>query len=213
MAVLTAARASMGIGAALLMPSTLSIITDMFRDTGERQRAIGIWAGTSGLGIALGPIIGGLLLAHFWWGSVFLINIPIAARPAVRPPAGARLGNPAALRPDFAGAVLSIAGLALILWSIIEAPVHGWTSALVIGAGLGGLAVLAVFALWERASSHPMLNLRFFRARSFSGAISSVSLVMFALIGSLFLLTQLLQFVFGYSALQAGVRCCPWRRR
>jgi EmrB/QacA subfamily drug resistance transporter len=209
-AVLTAARASMGIGAALLMPSTLSIITDMFRDTRERQRAIGFWAGTSGVGFALGPIIGGLLLAHFWWGSVFLINIPIAAAGLLCAlPLVPDSRNPAALRPDFAGAVLSIAGLALILWSIIEAPVRGWTSALVVGAGLGGLAVLAVFALWERASSHPMLNLRFFSARSFSGAISSVSLVMFALIGSLFLLTQLLQFVFGYSALQAGVRVLP----
>ena len=208
--VLIAARASMGVGAALMMPSTLSIITDVFRDARERQRAIGFWAGTSGVGFALGPIVGGLLLAHFWWGSVFLINVPIAAAGLLCAiPLVPDSKNPAALRPDFTGAVLSIAGLALVLWSIIEAPTRGWTSPLVIGAGLGGLVVLTAFAAWERASSHPMLNLRFFRSRSFSGAISSVSLVMFALAGSLFLLTQFLQFELGYSALQAGVRMLP----
>jgi EmrB/QacA subfamily drug resistance transporter len=207
---LIAARSSMGIGAALMMPSTLSIITDVFRDARERQRAIGFWAGTSGVGFALGPIVGGLLLAHFWWGSVFLINVPIAAAGLLCAiPLVPDSKNPDALRPDFAGAVLSIAGLALVLWSIIEAPSRGWTSSLVITAGLGGLAVLAVFTAWERASSHPMLNLRFFRTRSFSGAISSVSLVMFALVGSLFLLTQFLQFELGYSALQAGLRMLP----
>ena len=120
------------------------------------------------MGFALGPIIGGLLLAHFWWGSVFLINVPIAvvgllcALPLVPDSK-----NPAALRPDLAGAVLSIAGLGLVLWSIIEAPVYGWSSAWVIGAGIGGLAVLVGFAAWERASSHPMLNLRFFQAAEF----------------------------------------------
>jgi len=113
---LIAARASMGIGAALMMPSTLSIITDMFRDAGQRQRAIGLWAGTSGLGFALGPIVGGLLLARFWWGSVFLINVPIAVAGllcALRLVPDSR--NPAALRPDLAGAVLSTAGLGLVL--------------------------------------------------------------------------------------------------
>ncbi len=208
--VLIAARASMGIGAALIMPSTLSIITDMFRDGAERQRAIGLWAGTSGVGIALGPIIGGLLLAHFWWGSVFLINVPIAlAGIACALPLVPDSANPAAAAPDLAGALLSIAGLGLVLWSLIEAPVHGWSSALVIGAGLGGLVVLAVFGLWERASKHPMLNLDFFRRRQFSAAISSVGLVTFGLFGSLFVLTQYLQFDLGYSALQAGVRVLP----
>ncbi len=208
--VLIAARASMGIGAALIMPSTLSIITDMFRDGAERQRAIGLWAGTSGVGIALGPIIGGLLLAHFWWGSVFLINVPIAlvgiacALPLVPDSA-----NPAAASPDLAGALLSIGGLGLVLWSLIEAPVHGWSSALVIGTGLGGLAILAAFGAWERASKHPMLNLDFFRRRQFSAAISSVGLVTFGLFGALFVLTQYLQFQLGYTALQAGVRVLP----
>ncbi len=207
---LIAARASMGIGAALIMPSTLAIITDMFHEPAVRQRAIGFWAGTSGVGIALGPIIGGLLLARFWWGSVFLINVPIAL-------IGIGCGfllvpdskNEAALRPDLVGALLSIAGLGLVVWSIIEAPVHGWSSARVIGAGLGGLAVLTAFALWERASSHPMLNLDFFRNRSFSGAVTSVGLVTFGLFGALFVLTQFLQFSLGYTALEAGVRVLP----
>jgi len=208
--VLIAARASMGIGAALIMPSTLSIITDMFRDGAERQRAIGLWAGTSGVGIAAGPIIGGLLLAHFWWGSVFLINVPIAlAGIACALPLVPDSANPAAAAPDLAGALLSIAGLGLVLWSLIEAPVHGWSSPLVIGAGLGGLAVLAVFGAWERACKHPMLNLGFFRQRQFSAAMSSVGLVTFGLFGALFVLTQYLQFELGYTALQAGVRVLP----
>jgi EmrB/QacA subfamily drug resistance transporter len=207
---LMAARASMGVGGALIMPSTLAIITSMFTDSAERQRAIGMWAGTSGLGIALGPIIGGLLLAHFWWGSVFLINVPVAAIGlACAIPLVPDSRNPAAGPPDVAGALLSIAGLGLLLWSIIEAPVHGWTSGLVIAAGLGGLAVLAAFAVWERVTPHPMLNLQFFRIRSFSAAISSVGLAMLGLFGSLFVLTQFLQFDLGYTALQAGVRVLP----
>jgi EmrB/QacA subfamily drug resistance transporter len=207
---LIAARASMGIGAALIMPSTLSIITDMFRDGAQRQRAIGLWAATSGVGIALGPIIGGLLLAHFWWGSVFLINVPIAiAGIACALPLVPDSANPAAAAPDLVGALLSIAGLGLVLWALIEAPVHRWSSALVIGTGLGGLAVLAVFGAWERASKHPMLNLDFFRQRQFSAAISSVGLVTFGLFGALFVLTQYLQFQLGYTALQAGIRVLP----
>ena len=208
--VLIAARASMGVGAALIMPSTLSIITDMFRDGGERQRAIGLWAGTSGVGIALGPIIGGLLLAHFWWGSVFLINLPIAALGfACAVPLVPDSRNPAAAAPDLPGALLSIVGLGLVLWSLIEAPVRGWSSALVIGTGVGGLVVLAVFAAWERVTAHPMLNLGFFRRPEFSAAVSSVGLVTFGLFGALFVLTQYLQFDLGYTALQAGIRVLP----
>ena len=207
---LIAARASMGIGGAMMMPSTLAIITDIFRDPAERQRAIGIWAGTSGVGIALGPIVGGLLLAHFWWGSVFLINVPIAVLGAacalwLIPDSK----NPAALAPDLAGALLSIAGLGLLLWSLIEAPVRGWSSPLVIGAGVGALVVLAAFYAWERKSSHPMLNVEFFRRRRFSAAVSSVGLATFGLFGALFVLTQYLQFSLGYSALQAGIRVLP----
>ena len=207
---LIAARASMGIGGALMMPSTLSIITDMFRDTGERQRAIGLWPATSGVGIALGPIVGGVLLTHFWWGSVFLINVPFAATGiACAIPLVPDSRNPAAQRPDLTGALLSVAGLGLLLWSIIEAPVRGWSSGLVIAAGLSALSILGAFALWEKASSHPMLNVRFFQNRAFSSAISSVWLVTFGMYGALFVLTQYLQFSLGYTALQTGIRVLP----
>ena len=209
-AMLIAARASMGVGAALMMPSTLAIITDMFRAGAERQRAIGLWAGTSGVGVAIGPIVGGLLLAHFWWGSVFLINVPIAALGLLcAVPLVPDSKNTAAKRPDWPGALLSIAGLGLVLWAIIEAPVYGWSSALVIGTGAAGLTVLAGFTAWERVSSHPMLNLRFFRDPRFSAPIASLGVTMFGLTGSLFVLTQFLQFNLGYSALQAGVRMLP----
>jgi len=207
---LIAARASMGLGATLIMPATLAIITNTFTDRGERQRALGIWAGTTGAGVALGPIVGGLLLAHFAWGSVFLINVPIAllglaAGIAFVP----NSRNEHAQRLDLVGSMLSILGLGLVLWSVIEAPVHGWTSAEVLGTGVGGIVTLAGFGVWESRTSHPMLRLRFFRQAGFSGAIASTATMSFALMGMLFVLTQFLQFQLGYSALQAGIRMLP----
>jgi Na+/melibiose symporter-like transporter len=182
----------------------------MFADARERQQAIGLWAGTSGVGIALGPIVGGLLLVHFWWGSVFLINVPIAvAGLACALPLVPDSRNRAALAPDLPGALLSIAGLGMLLYAIIEAPVKGWSSAEVIGTGLGSLVILGGFSAWERATSHPMLSLAFFRNRSFSAAISSVSLATFGMFGALFVLTQFMQFNLGYSALAAGLRVLP----
>ena len=207
---LIAARASMGIGGALIMPSTLAIITNTFTVPRQRQRAISLWAATSGAGIALGPILGGLLLEHFWWGSVFLINVPIAVAGFVFAlPLVPDSKNPSAQRPDLVGSLLSITGLGLLLYAIIEAPVHGWTSAPVVATGIAGLGVLAAFVTWERASAHPMLNLHFFRNKSFSAPIVSVGLTMFGLFGSLFVLTQFLQFQLGNSPLEAGVRMLP----
>ncbi len=207
---LIAARASMGIGGAVMMPATLSLITSIFTGTGERQRAIGLWAGTSGLGVALGPIIGGALLARFWWGSVFLINVPVAvAAFACAVPLIPESRKHTARRPDLAGAALSMTGLGLLLWSLIEAPVRGWSSARVLAAGVGGITVLALFAWWESRTAHPMLKLAFFRNRAFSGAVCSVAMVTFGLFGTLFLLTQFLQFSLGYSALAAGTRVLP----
>ena len=209
-AMLIAARASMGLGATLIMPATLSIITNTFRDRDERQRALGIWAGTTGAGVALGPIVGGVLLAHFSWGSVFLINVPIALLGlALAIPLVPNSLDPNAQRPDPVGSLLSIAGIGLLLWAIIEAPVHGWTSPLVVGVGVGGLVILGAFVAWEARCSHAMLKLRLFRRRGFSGAIACNGLVMFGLMGALFVLTQFLQFQLGYSALQAGVRMLP----
>jgi len=207
---LIAARAGMGVGGAFMMPSTLSLITSIFTDTTERQRAIGLWAATTGVGAALGPIVGGLLLSRFWWGSVFLINAPIAVLGfAFAIPLIPDSRNPDAKPLDPVGVVLSIAGFGLLLWSLIEAPVRGWTSVRVLTAGVGGLAVLALFVVWELRSAHPMLNMRFFRKRELSGAIASVGLATFGLYGALFLLTQWLQFSLGYSALKAGVCVLP----
>ena len=207
---LIAARASMGVGAAMIMPSTLSIITTMFTDSRERQRAFGFWAGTSGVGLALGPIIGGLLLAYFWWGSVFLVNVPIVAVSLVCAiPLVPDSKNADAKAPDVTGSALSVSALTLLLWSVIQAPVEGWSSGVVIGVGLGGLAVLALFVGWERFTSHPMLHLEFFRSRNFSAGVGTLALVMFGGGGALFVLTQYLQFVLGYSALAAGIRVLP----
>jgi EmrB/QacA subfamily drug resistance transporter len=207
---LIAWRAGMGAGAALTIPASLSIINDVFRDPAERARAIGAWAGTIGLGIAVGPIAGGLLLARFWWGSIFLVNVPIVAAGL----AGGLLlvpgsKNPAADPPDPGGAALSIAGLGLLLWAIIEAPAKGWTSGSVAGAGLASLAVLTAFIVWEARSSHPMLKLGFFADRRFWVAAAGASLGTFGLLGALFVQSQFLQFDLGYSPLQAGLRILP----
>ncbi len=208
--VLIAARAFMGLGGAGMMPSTLSIITNMFKDDVERQRAIGIWSATTGMGVAIGPIVGGVLLAHFWWGSVFLINLPIAVIGILfSMPFLPESKDATAKRPDPLGALLSVIGLGLVLWALIEAPARGWSSPYVTISGICGVAVLSVFVLFERHSVHPMLNLEFFRNRRFSGAVSSVGLVAFGLFGSLFVLTQYLQFSLGYTALQTGVRVLP----
>ncbi|HWC38869.1 MAG TPA: MFS transporter [Acidimicrobiales bacterium] len=208
--VLIATRALMGVGGAFVMPATLSILTNVFVDPGQREKAIGIWAGVSGVGVAIGPIAGGLLLQHFWWGSVFLINVPVVAAGMV---AGAVLvpnsADPRAPRLDPVGSALSIVGLSVLLWGIIEAPMTGWMSPRVIGGMVAGIVILAAFLAWELYTDHPMLNLGFFRNRRFSSACAAVSLVMFGLFGALFVLTQHLQFVMGYSALEAGIRFIP----
>jgi EmrB/QacA subfamily drug resistance transporter len=207
---LIAARAFMGVGGAAIMPSTLSILASVFTAEDERLQAIGLWSGTTGLGVAVGPVAGGWLLAHYWWGSVFLVNVPIAL---VGLCAAAwfvpNSRNPASKRTDPIGAVLSIIGMGVLLWGIIEAPNRSWTSPLIIGAIVAALAVLAVFAWWERRSVHPMLQLTFFRSRRFSVAIGAMALVIFALMGALFLITQYLQFSLGYSAFQTGLRIAP----
>jgi EmrB/QacA subfamily drug resistance transporter len=207
---LIGARAFMGIGSAAIMPSTLSILTNVFIDENRRARAISIWSGTTGLGVAIGPIVGGWLLAHYWWGSVFLINVPIVAAgllaTIVLVP---NSRDPHPRRADPLGALGSLTGLSLLLWGIIEAPDRSWGSPLVIAALLGALAVLVAFASWQARTDHPMLPLRLFQSRRFSGAIASMMLVLVALMGALFVLTQYLQFSLGYSALQTGLRIGP----
>ena len=208
--VLIACRVVMGAGAALTIPASLSIINDSFREPTERARAIGVWAGTVGLGIAVGPIAGGLLLSRFWWGSIFLVNVPIVCFGLL----GAVIlvpesKNPHVDRPDPVGAVLSIAGLGLLLWSIIEGPTQGWSSRIVVGVGVASVVVLTSFVAWESRCTHPMLNLTFFGDRRFSVALAAEGLGVFGLMGALFLSTQFLQFDLGLSPLAAGIRILP----
>jgi EmrB/QacA subfamily drug resistance transporter len=208
--VLIAFRVVMGAGAALTIPAGLSILNDVFRDPAMRARAIGFWGGTTGVGLAIGPVAGGLLLSRFSWGSVFFVNVPIVAIGTL---AAWRLvpesRDPTAARPDQQGAALSILGLGLLLWAVIEAPLRGWGSARVLVVGLLGLATLVVLVAWERHSAQPMLNLAFFRSRRFSGAAAAVGLGLLAVFGAVFVLTQLLQNDLGYTPLQAGVRILP----
>jgi EmrB/QacA subfamily drug resistance transporter len=203
------ARALMGIGGAFIFPTTLSILTNTFSGR-ERARAIGIWAGVAGLGIVIGPLAGGLLLEHFEWGSVFLVNVPVCTTAVVlavffvpdsRDPEEGRI--------DPIGAVLSIIALGLLLYGIIEAPVLGWTSPQIVSTLVGGLVMLAGFLLWELHTDHPMLDVRFFQRARFSAASSTIMLTYFALFGSTFLLTQYFQFVLGYSPLEAGLMTAP----
>lgn len=203
-------RASMGVGGALIMPSTLSLLTNIFTDPRERARAIGVWAAVAGGAGALGPVLGGFLLRHFSWGSVFLINVPFCLGAIV---AGhfllPRSRDESAPRLDPLGALASVAGLVVLLWAVIDAPVKGWTHGSVVAAFAGGLAILAAFVWWELTTDHPMLDVRFFENRRFSAASAAITMVFFAMFGSMFVMTQYLQVVLGYSALDAGVRLLP----
>ena len=202
-------RALMGVGGAFIMPATLSILTNVFTDPGERVKAIGLWAGVAGLG-ALGPITGGFLLGHFWWGSVFLVNVPIVAAGLV---AGYFLipdsRDPSSPRLDPLGALLSIAGLGTLLWGIIDAPTRGWGAPPILAAFAVGAALLTGFVLWERHTTSPMLNIHFFRDPRFSAASMAITLTFFALFGTIFLLTQFLQVVLGFSTIKAGAVLLP----
>jgi EmrB/QacA subfamily drug resistance transporter len=207
---LVSCRAVMGLGAAAIMPATLSIITDVFRDPGQQRKAIGLWSGTTGLGIAIGPIVGGWLLAHYWWGSVFLINVPIATLGLVAVILLVPESRDPARRPvDVPGGMLSVSGMALLLWAIIEIPTDGWRSLSVLVAGAGAVLLLAGFIGWERRSVHPMLVLGPFTNRRFSVAMGTIALAVFALMGALFMLTQYLQFALHYSAFDTGLRILP----
>jgi EmrB/QacA subfamily drug resistance transporter len=203
-------RAVMGVGAAFIMPATLSLLTNIFRDPRERGRAIGVWAAVAGGGGAIGPVIGGFLLQHFWWGSVFLVNVPVCAAALI---SGYFLlpqsRDPGAPRLDPLGALLSIVGLVLLLWAIIEAPTDGWTDPNVVVAFFAGVLVLAGFVAWELHTDHPMLDVRFFENRRFTAANIAITMTFFALYGSMFLITQYLQTVLGFSAFEAGIRMLP----
>ncbi|MFD9817173.1 MFS transporter [Streptomyces sp. NPDC059080] len=206
---LIAARAGMGVGGALLVTTTLAVVMQIFDDA-ERPRAIGIWSSVSSLGFAAGPLIGGALLDHFWWGSLFLVNLPVAvlalcAVLTLVPESK----SPGTERPDPLGAVLSMTGMVGVVFAIISGPVDGWLSGKVLVSAAVGFAGLAAFALWELHTPHPMLDMHFFRNRRFIGAVSGGILVAFGMGGSMFLLTQHLQLVLGYGPLEAGLRMAP----
>lgn len=204
-----AARAVMGVAAAFIMPSTLSILVNVF-PAHERARAIGAWAGVSAGGAALGPLSSGYLVERFWWGSVFLINVPIILAalviggvllPKSRDPHQGRL--------DPVGAVLSTIGLAALVYAIIEAPAHGWGSRQTVTTFVAAGVVLVAFGAWERRTDHPMLDLDLFRNRQFSVASGGIALVFFAMFGMFFLMAQYMQLVLEYSPFGAGLRQLP----
>ena len=208
---LIALRSLTGVGAALIFPATLSILTNLFPDPVQRQRAIAIWAGTAGIGIGLGPVAGGLLLRHFYWGSVFWVNVPVCAIALI---AGlvlvptSRDTDQVPLDPP--GALLSIVGLSGLVYGIIEGPTRGWASPMVIGAVVGSGVVLAVFAAVELRRRAPMLDLRLFTHPQFTAASLAVTALYFCLFGTIFFQTQHLQFILGYDALGAGLRSLPF---
>jgi EmrB/QacA subfamily drug resistance transporter len=201
----------MGAGAAFIMPATLSLLTNVFTDTRERTMAIGIWAATAGVGVAVGPVVGGVLLDHFWWGSIFIVNVPIVAIAII---AGRKLvpesRDPAAHRIDWTGAALSGVGLVALVWAIIEGPVKGWTSPPVVGAFVLAAIALVSFVMWQRRATEPLLDVRLFRNPRFTAASITIMVLFFALFGFLFLSTQYLQFILGYSPSAAGVRMLPY---
>ncbi len=204
-----AIRSLMGIGAALIMPATLSIIANVFPDE-ERGKAIGIWAALAALGIGLGPLAGGLLLEWFDWSSVFLVNVPVALTAlllGIRLVPESKDPRPGAF--DIVGAVLSTAGFTVLVYAIIEAPAAGWLSAEIIGLLTAAVALLGAFVWWERRTPDPMLDLAFFRNARFSIGTIAVSVAFFALLGGIFALTQYLQFAHGYSAIEAGAIMSP----
>jgi DHA2 family multidrug resistance protein-like MFS transporter len=208
---LIVARGVMGAGAAFIMPATLSLLVSVFTDERERATAVGLWAATAGVGVALGPVAGGVLLDRFWWGSIFIVNVPLCVAAIV----AGRVLVPESRDPDpqgidRAGVVLSCAGLIVLVWAVIEAPARGWTSFTVLAAGGCAAVLLAAFVVRQRRAAEPLLDLELFRDPRFSAASATIMVLFFALFGFLFVATQYLQLVLGFSPSAAGVRVLPY---
>jgi EmrB/QacA subfamily drug resistance transporter len=201
-------RGLMGVGAAFLMPGTLSILTTVFDDT-ERKKAIAVWSSVLMLGALGGPTFGGLLLEHFWWGSVFLLNVPIAILGIVAALAIIPESRGPASKPDLAGALLSTVGMTALVWGVISSAKDGWSSPETVGGFAVAVVFLSAFALWERGTPEPMLPMGLFRNRNFAGASLSIVLLSFSAGGVMLALTQYLQFVLGYGAMKAGLAFIP----
>ena len=206
---LIAVRAFMGIGAAMVVPATLSILVDVFHGQ-ERTKAIAIWAALAAVGIVLGPIFGGLLLEHFYWGSVFLINVPVAIVAIIASIFFVfESRDPEAKPLDIPGAVLSIGAISALVYALIEGPDKGWTSLPIVSIFIAAFVLGIGFAIRERLAEYPMLDLSFFRRRRFSSGAGTLGLTALALAGIMFGLTQYLQFVQGYTPLETGIRFLP----
>ena len=207
---LIAARAVMGLGAAMMFPSTLSLLTNVFTERRQRALAIRVWGASAGVGIALGPIAGGWLLDEFWWGSIFLFMVPIAAVVALlvawRVPTSR---DPRTPPVDWRGFALSTAGMSLIVYGIIQAPEWGWASAATIGVLAAGVVAFGLLVVAELRTTSPMIDVSLFRNPRFTAAAASVAISFFALLGFIFLVTQYFQVVRGYSPLDTGVRLLP----
>jgi EmrB/QacA subfamily drug resistance transporter len=202
-------RALMGGAAALIMPSTLSILVNVF-PAEERTKAIAIWAATTGAAGAIGPVASGFLLGHFWYGSVFLVNVPIIALALV---AGwflvPKSRDPEHGKLDPVGAVFSIVGISSLVYALIEAPDSGWGSTTTLTAFAIAAIVLALFVFWELRIDEPMLDMRFFRNGAFSTGTAGMILVFLAMYGVMFLITQYFQLILGYSPLSTSLRMLP----
>lgn len=202
-------RSVMGVGAAFIMPSTLSLLTSVFPPH-ERGKAIAVWAGFAGAGGAIGVLASGVLLEHYWWGSVFLITVPIVAVAmvaifAIVPNSKDHEGHPL----DPIGTLLSIIGLVSLVFAIIEGPERGWGSSVVVGGFVLAVIALGAFVLWETRTQHPMLDPTFFRLRRFSVSATTITIVFFVMFAMFFGLSQYLQFVRDYSPLKTGLATLP----
>jgi EmrB/QacA subfamily drug resistance transporter len=207
---LIATRAVMGLGAAMTFPATLSLISNVFTERKERARAIGLWGAVSGVAIATGPIVGGWLLEHYSWPAIFIAMAPVAAVAAglvaVAVPTSK---DPDATPVDMPGLVLSSAAMALLVFTIIEAPTYGWAAARTVAGFAVSAVLLAAFIVAERRAAHPMLDVSLFRNMRFSAASGAVTVSFFTLFGFIFLITQYFQFVRAYGPLSTGVRLLP----
>ncbi len=208
---LIAWRAAMGVGAALMFPATLAILVNVFTVAKERAVAIAVWAATAGLAVAVGPVTGGWLLEHFWWGSVLMINVPVVAVALIAIAVLVPTSRDTTIeRFDPLGTLLSIAGITTLVWAVIEGPDNGWSSPRSIGAFALAATLLVAFVAWERHTDHPMLDVSVFTNLRFTAGSVAVTFAFFALMGFVFLVTQYFQFVRGYGTLEAGVRTVPF---
>lgn len=207
---LIAARAAMGLGAAAVFPATLSLISNVFTERAERARAIGLWGATAGVAVAVGPIAGGALLERFSWSSIFFAMAPVAAGAAVLVARFVPTSrDPHAAHADMPGFVISSATMALLVFTIIEAPAHGWSSARTLAGFALTTVLFAAFVCAERRARAPMLDIGLFRNPRFTAASASVTIAFFNLFGFIFLITQYFQFLKSYSPLSAGVHLLP----